>query len=70
MGGRSIMSLSKIIYRAERAKTSTDAKEIRIVRDVEGPHAELRPEPPQHVETLTEDQARRLRDELSAVIDS
>jgi len=62
------MGLSKIIYRAVRAKTSTDRKEIRIVRDVGGPHAELRPEPPQHVATLTDIQARSLRDSLTEVL--
>lgn len=62
------MGLSKIIYRVVRVKTNTDGKEVRIVRDVGGPHAELRPEPPQHVATLTNEQARSLRDSLTEAL--
>ena len=45
-----------------------DGKHVRILKRVEGPHAELRDNLPAHVARLTEDQAQRLRDDLNEVL--
>ena len=62
------MSLSKTIYTVERAKVDADGKHVRILKRVEGPHADLRGDMPSHVARLTDDQARRLRDDLNEVL--
>jgi len=63
------VSLTQTVYTAERAKLDVDGKRYRIVKRVEGPHAELRDQPPAHVADLTEQQAKRLRDELNEALD-
>ena len=63
------MSYGKqIVYLAERYDGTADGKRVRIVKDVEGPHAHLYAEDPEHVAQLSEEQARRLRDSLDEVL--
>ena len=64
------MSLSKTVYTAERADVEADGKHVRILKRVEGPHAEIRDNLPSHVARLSEEQARRLRDDLNEVLRS
>ena len=63
------MSLSTTTYRAEIADVSADGKYVRILRDVDGPHADLRGDLPSHVERMNEEQARQLRDSLNEVLE-
>lgn len=63
------MSLSRTRYRAVRAESVSGGKHIRILADVEGPHADLRGDLPRHVERMSEEQARELRDSLEEVLD-
>jgi hypothetical protein len=63
------MSLTKTTYRAVRADVEADGKHVRILRDVEGPHSDLRGDMPKHVARLREEQARDLRDSLNEVLE-
>jgi hypothetical protein len=63
------MSLTKTTYRAVHADVEADGKHVRILRDVEGPHSDLRDNMPKHVARLREEQARDLRDSLNEVLD-
>lgn len=64
------MSRSKTVYTVERAKRDADGGRYRIFTQVEGPYADLRDTGPKHVAHITEEQARRLRDDLDDVLDS
>lgn len=58
----------KTVFRAEKVASSADGKQMRIVRDVEGTHANFAPEDPEHIVRLSENQARRLRDSLNELL--
>jgi hypothetical protein len=58
----------KLCYRAEPADTGRDGKEVRIIAEFDGPYSHYRDEKPRHVETITEEQARQLRDDLNRML--
>jgi hypothetical protein len=59
---------TQIRYRAERVDTEADGMRVRIITELEGVHADLRDHRPRHIETMREDQARKLRDDLNEVL--
>jgi len=54
----------QIEYRAEEADLAADGKHVRIITRYSGPYA---PRNPRHIETMTFDQARKLRDDLDRI---
>lgn len=60
----------KTTYRAVETNTTSDGQEYRVETRLKGPYAELREHKPRSKATLTEEQARDLRDSLNEVLDS
>lgn len=56
----------RVRYRVEEANLQADGKHVRLITEWTGPHRGLRD--PRHIETLTEQQARELRDDLVEVL--
>lgn len=60
---------ARLAYEVEAADTQSDRTEYRLIRTTKGRNAELYPALDELVETITERQARELRDSLDEVLD-
>jgi hypothetical protein len=57
----------QIRYTVEPADIEADGQHVRLITRYEGPYRNLRS--PRHIETMTREQARKLRDDLDDLLE-